>query len=92
MNLTHMRRIACGLVCMGIAAVAEAGGDGQPPAAFQELLQQSLEQKSGLMFYVKGEAIPGVVTAISADGAVEARNQERDRIVIRLDRVDAIAK
>ena len=40
----------------------------------------------------RGQVIPGVVTAITDDGAVEVRNQARDRIVIRLDRVDAIGR
>ncbi|MGE0483054.1 MAG: hypothetical protein AB7Q81_02845 [Gammaproteobacteria bacterium] len=69
------------------------GGKGAaPPAAYRELLEASLAEKHGLEFHVNGQVIPGVVTAISDDGAVEVRNQARDRIVIRLDRVDAIAR
>ena len=48
----------------------------QSPAAqsFRELLDRSEKEGKGLMFYVKGQTIPGVVIKISAD-TVEVRNQ-----------------
>jgi hypothetical protein len=96
MNVT--KTAATRTVLMLVLLAANAGvlacdGKGAaPPAAWRELLDASLAEKHGLEFHVNGQVIPGVVTAISDDGAVEVRNQVRDRIVIRLDRVDAIAR
>lgn len=87
-----VRWFVAGALLCGASGAANADGDRKIPAAYLELMQQSLEQKSGLMFYVKGAAVPGVVTRLGDDGVVEARNQERDRIVIRLDRIDAVAR
>ncbi|MBM4255558.1 MAG: hypothetical protein FJ147_06630 [Deltaproteobacteria bacterium] len=58
---------------------------------FQELLDYSLKEKKGLTFYVHGQTIAGVVTKIISEEAVEVRNQTSSRIIIRLDRVDAVA-
>jgi hypothetical protein len=71
----------------GIPAVSA-----QSPAAqsFCELLNRSETEGKGLMFYVKGQTIPGVVIKIGAD-TVEVREQTYGRIIIRLDSVDAIA-
>ena len=56
---------------------------------FDELIQQSLKEKKGLTFFVKGQTIGGVVTKVSSPGAVEVRNQTYSRIVIRLDEVES---
>ena len=58
---------------------------------FRKLLEQSLNEKKGLTFYVNGSPIPALVRRILDDQAVEVYNQQHDTIVIRLDRVDAIA-
>jgi hypothetical protein len=64
----------------------------QSPAAqsFRELLDRSEKERKGLMFYVKGQTIPGVVVKIGAD-TVEVRNQTYGRVIIRLDSIDAVA-
>ena len=75
------------LTLIGIPAVSA-----QSPAAqsFRELLDRSEKEHKGLMFYVKGQTIPGVVIKIGTD-AVEVRNQTYGRIIIRLDSNDALA-
>jgi len=60
------------------------------PQAFQELLDYSLKEKKGLTFFVQGQTIPGVVTKMLGDDAIEVRNQTSNRIIIRLDRIDAV--
>lgn len=65
---------------------------GGTPAAFRELLDASLNEKVGLTFFMDGQAVPAVVTKINDDGTVEGRSQQYDRIVIRMRRVNAIAK
>jgi hypothetical protein len=80
-----------------IAAPAAAPHDGAKrhasvPSAFRELLELSLNEKVGLTFIMNGHSLPAIVTKIGDDGTVEGRSQEYGRIVIRLRRVNAIAK
>ena len=58
--------------------------------SFRELLDRSEKERKGLMFYVKGQTIGGIVVKINAD-SVEVRNQTYSRIVIRFDSIDAVA-
>ncbi|MGE3848875.1 MAG: hypothetical protein AB7I01_18505 [Gammaproteobacteria bacterium] len=78
------------VVGCGLSLAAEARSS-KTPDAYQALLKESLEKKFGLTFYLNGATVPGVVTNIGDDGYVEVRNQEHGRIIIRMDRVDAIA-
>ena len=57
---------------------------------FQQILEASQNEKKGIMLYVKGHQIAGVVTKVSAD-SVELRSREYSRIVVRIDSVDAAA-
>lgn len=67
------------------------GPSTKSPQAFQELFDYSLKEKKGLTFFVQGQTIPGVVTKMIGDDAIEVRNQTSARIIIRLDRIDAVA-
>ena len=58
---------------------------------YKELFQTSQKEKRGLTFYVNGQTIPGVVTKIVNDQVVEVHNQIHDRVVILVDRIDALA-
>ena len=62
----------------------------QSVQSYRELFERSEKEKKGLVFYVKGQTISGIVVKISTD-AVEIRNQTYSRIIIRLDSVDAVA-
>lgn len=94
--MNHRRSLIAtraGLIALLLGMTLNANaGDAATPAVYRELMQQSIEQKFGLEFYVKGQVIPGVVTRLGDDGVVEVRNQTRDRVIIRLDRIDAIAR
>ena len=57
---------------------------------FQQVLEASLNEKKGVMIYVKGQSIPGIVTKINAD-TVELRSREYSRIVVKLESIDAVA-
>lgn len=59
--------------------------------AYRELFLKSQETGRGLTFYVNGQTIPGVVAKIVSDHVVEVYNQTHDRIVILVDRIDALA-
>lgn len=58
--------------------------------ALKAQLESSRDTKRGVMFYVDGQAIPGVVKEILPD-AVIVSSQEYGRIVIRLSSIDAAA-
>jgi len=57
---------------------------------FRSILEASQSEKKGVMLYVKGQAIPGMVVKIDAE-SVEMRSREYGRIVVRLDSLDAVA-
>ena len=63
------------------AVVAEAD-------AILGVLQASLQTKKGVTLNVKGQAIPMVVTAISAH-FVEGRSQQSSKIAVRIASIDA---
>lgn len=75
--------LAFGLLAAGAALAA-------PADAFNEVLEASLKDKKGVMVYVKGQAIGGRVTKITAD-AVELTGREYAKIVVRKDAIDAVA-
>jgi len=56
----------------------------------KELLETSQNDKKGLMLYVKGQSIAGIVVKVGAD-TVELRSREYSRIVVRIDSIDAAA-
>jgi hypothetical protein len=59
-------------------------------AELKAMLDKSYAEKKGLMFHVQGQAIGGAVIAV-LDDAVIVRNQEYGRILIRFERIDAVA-
>jgi hypothetical protein len=74
-------------LCLALPASFSMAADTQ---AFKELLEMSQKEKKGLTFYVNGQVIAGGVIRISED-TVEIKNREFGRIIIRLDRIDAVA-
>jgi hypothetical protein len=60
------------------------------PEPFIELLEASLKDRKGVVVYVKGLAVSGRVTRLTAD-AVELTSREYTRIVLRRDAIDGIA-
>ncbi len=60
------------------------------PSMFQQVLEASQAEKKGVMIYVKGQSIPGIVTKLNPD-SVELRSREYSRIVVKLESIDAVA-
>lgn len=79
---------ASALALLLAAAAAPAWSAGPEP--FTELLEASLKDRKGVLIYVKGQAIAGRVTRISAD-AVELTSREYTRIVVRRESIDGVA-
>ena len=87
---TIRRNLLACLIGVGLAlsATCSLAGDAQ---AFKELLEMSLKEKKGLTFYVHGQVITGGVIRFIGEDAVEVKNREFGHIIIRLDRIDAVA-
>jgi hypothetical protein len=76
----------------GLAAALAAGSIvlGKDNDTMRELLESSQNEKKGVMLYVKGQSIGGLVVKIAGD-IVELRSREYSRIVVRIDSIDAVA-
>lgn len=57
----------------------------------KKYLDESHQSKKGLTFYVNGNTVNGYVTRIIDDHTVEIRNQTSSKVLVLLDRLDAIA-
>ena len=62
------------------------------PRAIEQALAAAQTDKRGVNLYVAGQVIPGLVVRIEPGQWVELRNQQFSRIVVRLDRIDAVAQ
>jgi hypothetical protein len=54
------------------------------------ILDESLQSKKGITFYVNGATVIGYVTKIIGTTAVEAKNQRSSKVIIAIDKIDAL--
>jgi hypothetical protein len=64
----------------------------EPASNIEQMLGAAQQEKRSVMLYVGGQAIGGAVLRIEPGRSVELRNQQYGRILVRLDRVDAVAQ
>ena len=87
------RLLPCLLAGALSVAVPSRAADTPPPSEkdpVRALLSESMSKNKGVTAHASGAAIAMVVTAI--DGCcVFGRSQQSTRIVVRLDRIDAVA-
>jgi hypothetical protein len=57
----------------------------------EKMLTIAQQDKKGVTIYVGGQTVGGAVLRIEPGQWVELRNQQFGRLVIRLDRIDAVA-
>lgn len=79
--------VAAMLVLAGVNVRA-----GEPSNSIEQTLGTAQQEKRSVMLYVAGQAIGGAVVRVEPGRLVELRNQQYGRIVVRLDRVDAVAQ
>ncbi len=83
------------LLTLAMSAVSVQAADAPPPTsaaeAYRSVFQDSLDNRRGIIVYVNGQSIPGAVVRLIGSDAVELRNQEHGRIVVRIDRIDGVA-
>ena len=81
----HLAVAGLGIASLTVAALAQAA-----PDPLEEVLQASLTDRKGVTVYVNGQSVPGRVTKLSPD-TVELSSREFRRVVVRRDRIDAVA-
>jgi hypothetical protein len=79
------------LAALAVALACAAAHAADVPAGIEQALAAALQDKRGITLYVGGQAIGGAVTRIEPGKWVELKNQTAGRIVVRIDRIDAIA-
>ena len=87
---TLLRRIAAPALLAVISTTTSALAQ-DSSGAFTQALEQSMKDKRGIKLYLNGETVAGAVTKIEGTQWVELRSQEYSRIIVRIDRINAIA-
>jgi hypothetical protein len=54
------------------------------------ILEESLNTKKGITLHINGSTVVGYVTQILEDKVVQLRNRERDKILVFIERIDAV--
>ncbi len=84
------------LLLVALLSLATTAFAADPPAAsdfrgeLKAMLERSKAERKGLEFHVNGQTVPGVVVTV-LDDAVVVANQEYGRVLIRFERIDAVA-
>ena len=81
---------ACVAAVLALSCISASATE--PARSIEQLLGAAQQEKRSVMLYVGGQAIGGAVLRIDPGRSVELRNQQYGRIVVRLDRVDAVAQ
>jgi hypothetical protein len=79
------------LLAIVIALAAAGAAAADAAQGIEQALQAAQQDKRGITLYVHGQTIGGAVTRVEPGQWVELRNQTASRIIVRLDRIDAIA-
>ena len=77
-------------VVPGMTPEGESAAQIKMAEKWQALFEWSQKERRGLTFYIQGNTVAGIVVQIGQD-FVEVRNQEYGSIIIKLDRIDAVA-
>ena len=88
---TPLLALSLGLFALTQSSFAQSTGGALSAATVEEVLNQSLTQKKGMSIYIGGQVINAIFVKRIDGNTIEVRNQTFGRIIIRMDRVDAIA-
>lgn len=72
------------------APAARAASATAEPATFRSIFEQSIREKRPLTIRVRGQAVSGIAVKV-LETAVEVRKPDHARVLIRLDRIEAVA-
>lgn len=62
----------------------------EPHRGIEQMLAAAQQEKKGVTLHVNGQTIGGGVLRIEPGAWVEMRSQQYGRIVVRIDRIDAV--
>lgn len=62
----------------------------EPPRGIEQALNAALDSKKGVTLLVAGQQVGGGVVRVEPGQFVEMKSQQYGRIVVRIDRIDAI--
>jgi hypothetical protein len=83
--------LSFGLFAMTETTLAQSTNNALSATAVEEVLNQSLTQKKGMAIHIGGQIINAIFVKRIDANTIEVKNQSYGRILIRMDRVDAIA-
>lgn len=79
------------LAALTLALAAGVADASEALRGIEQALASAQQDKRGVTLYVAGQAVSGAVTRIEPGQWVELRNQQFGRILVRLERIDAVA-
>lgn len=83
----HLR---AAFVALALAVPAAALRAAEPNRGIEQVLAAAQQEKKGVTLHVGGQTIGGGVVRIEPGQFVEMRSQQYGRIVVRIDRIDAV--
>jgi hypothetical protein len=92
------RRQAALAIALGLSAsLAQAQGSDTPPSgdalqAIEQTLLAARDAQRGVTLYLQGQTLAGLVLQVQSGQWVLLRSQQFGRIVVRLERIDAVAR
>ncbi len=90
MKLLRSPLLAVALVATLLLALPGAARAQDAQRGIEQALAAAQEAKRSVMVYFNGQNLGGAVTRIEAGQWVELRGPQASRIVLRLDRIDAV--
>lgn len=74
------------------ASTTEAPPTGDAAQAIEQTLLAARDAQRGVTLYLQGQTIAGLVVQVQSGQWVLLRSQQFGRIVVRLERIDAVAR
>jgi len=87
----HASSIRIPLLALVLALASGAAAAADAVKGIEQALVAAQQDKRGITIYVSGQTIGGAVTRVEPGQWVELKNQTHGKIIVRLDRIDAIA-
>ena len=94
MQITSIRLRGARHALAGLAVILASGAASaaDPASGLEQALAAAQQDKRGITLYVNGQAIGGAVTRVEPGRRwVELKNRTYGKIIVRIDRIDAIA-
>ena len=83
--------LSLGFFAMTETTLAQSTTGAISTTAVEEILNQSLAQKKGMAIYIGGQVINAIFVKRIDVNTIEVKSQSFGRMLIRTDRIDAIA-